>query len=150
MTIDARAAEDVDLAHLPARHLVSARLELAKPVVMAGTRVGARLYQGVLGGTLTGPRLTGTVVEHGGWIDTTAHEDGWAEITLRLLLHTDDHAVVEMVGSGTIEMTPEQRALLTVRFRVAHPNHSCLERAQAVAFAIPGRDEISLDVYALR
>jgi hypothetical protein len=62
----------------------------------------------ILGGTVEGPRLTGTVVPGGGdW--SIERGKGVIELDARYLLRADDGALIDIVNRGFYRVSPEYR-----------------------------------------
>ena len=66
---------------------------------MGAGRAGARRIIPIIGGTVTGPRLTGRLLNLGAdW--QTIFADGLAELDTRYAMETDDGATIEIVNYG--------------------------------------------------
>lgn len=66
---------------------------------MGAGRAGARRIIPIVGGTVTGPRLTGRILNVGAdW--QTLFADGLAELDTRYAMETDDGATIEIVNYG--------------------------------------------------
>ena len=72
-----------------------------------------RGFVGVLGGTISGPRLNGRVVPHSGGDWPTIKADHTAKFEARYLLEADDGTIIEMQNRG-----------------IRHGNKDVLERLQ--------------------
>ncbi|WP_157007450.1 DUF3237 domain-containing protein [Agromyces laixinhei] len=59
----------------------------------------------VSGGSVTGPRLNGTVLAGGG--DWAVERFGTAQLEARYLIHADDGAVIDILNRGYFRATPE-------------------------------------------
>ncbi len=103
----------------PTRPLMAPRLDLAFEVrvdVEPPVRVGGPSPHEVLsfvaitGGTVAGPRLTGTVLPGGG--DWYTDRDGTITLAARYLLRADDGAVIDVENRGFWRADPEVTALL--------------------------------------
>jgi hypothetical protein len=78
---------------------------LGEAVLVGPGPYGARRIREVLGGTVTGERIRGTVGTGGGdWLLTGA--DGHGRLDVRLTIHTDDGAHLYVQYFGVIEYTP--------------------------------------------
>ena len=82
---------------LPHRHLTTLRLDIdLAAIAVIGN---GRLVAPVAGGTFAGERLSGTVLPGGAdWVTQSA--DGNASIDVRLLLQTDDGAMLGLTYHG--------------------------------------------------
>ncbi len=66
---------------------------------MGSGRAGARRIIPIVGGTVTGPRLSGRILNVGAdW--QTIFADGLAELDTRYAMETDDGATIEIVNYG--------------------------------------------------
>lgn len=66
---------------------------------MGAGRAGARRIIPIVGGTVTGPRITGRILNIGAdW--QTLFADGLAELDTRYAMETDDGATIEIVNYG--------------------------------------------------
>ena len=66
---------------------------------MGAGRAGARRIIPIVGGTVTGPRLSGRILNVGAdW--QTIFADGLAELDTRYAMETDDGATIEIVNYG--------------------------------------------------
>jgi hypothetical protein len=117
--------------------------------VGSGTFVGAvptgmRLIVDILGGTFSGPRLSGTVLRSGAdWALMTA--DGYARLDLRFTLLTNDGASIYVQAHGLLEVNDavNQRAgnptefgdcyfMTQLRFETGAPAYAWLNSRFAV------------------
>jgi hypothetical protein len=81
----------------------TATAKLKQPLMIGPGPQGVRLYIEVGEGSLTGPRLNGTVLPGGGdWVLVGA--DGWCRVDVRTQFETDDGAVIYGQFFGLIEM----------------------------------------------
>ena len=80
-------------------HVCDLSVEL-DPITEMGTgRAGARRIIPIVGGTVSGPRLSGTILNLGAdW--QTIFADGLAELDTRYAMRTDDGAIIEIVNYG--------------------------------------------------
>jgi hypothetical protein len=79
--------------------LFTISLKANKPQTLGKTPVGDRRVVAVAGGSFEGPRLKGTVEEGGSdWI--LARPDGSLQLNVRLVLKTDDGALIGMTYQG--------------------------------------------------
>jgi hypothetical protein len=149
------------LPALPLEHVFDATVTLGKPVEL-GTRDGARQrFVPITGGTVAGPRLTGTVMSGGG--DRQAiHGDGLIEIAARYLIRAADGTVIGIENPGVRVASPEIIARLTAgedldpalyyfrttpRFDVADGPHGWMRRSVFVAQGVRHPDTVVLRVW---
>ena len=87
------------MAELRTAHLFTLSLEVAGMQPIGATPVGDRRVGLVAGGRFTGPRLSGTVLPGGSdWI--LLRPDGATTLDVRIVLQTDDGAVIGMTYRG--------------------------------------------------
>jgi len=132
---------------------MNSRLLMTLQVAVAGAeKVGAvpcgtRVIAPIASGDFEGPRLRGKVLPGGSdW--TLLRSDGVLELDLRLVLETDDGALIQMTSFGLRHGPPEVIAALargervdpstyyfrtTPRFETAHPRYAFLNRLLAVS-----------------
>ena len=80
-------------------HVCDLEVALAPIREMGPGRAGQRRIIPIVGGTVTGPRLQGRILDVGAdW--QTIFQDGLAELDTRYAMETDDGAVIELVDFG--------------------------------------------------
>lgn len=81
------------------RHLCDARIELGPPLEFGDAPVGRRRIIPIIGGSVTGERLSGTILSGGAdW--QTVFADGSAELDTRYMIETHDGAVIDIRNFG--------------------------------------------------
>jgi hypothetical protein len=114
------------------------------PLDVGSSSWGTRLVAPVLGGTVAGPRLNGTIRPFGAdWGIVRA--DNCLELNVRLLIDTDDGALIHTYYSGLVPMTQEETDQLlagsisealdffvTPRFETGDERYTWLTRLLAV------------------
>ena len=133
----------------------------ATPEVIGETPESLKVDWFVAGGTVSGPRLRGTVRPDGGdWM--TIRPDGIGILDIHATWKTEDGALIDMNPSGVLELGAHgyqdflqkrlpERAPLTVapRFLTAHPKYQWLNRLQCFGVGevnIPQRI-VAYDIY---
>lgn len=117
-----------------------------QPIDVGKTSIGQRLIYHASHGEFSGERLRGRVLPGGGeWF--LQSDEGLGQIDVRLLLETDDGALVYMRYSGVMEYNEavlaaigegrstefgDNRFLTHVRFECSHPDYAWLSRTIAV------------------
>ncbi len=105
---------------------------------------GTRLICPVVRGTVEGPKIKGVARPFGAdW--SLLRADGCIELDVRLVLETDDGALIHVEYRGVIDLTLEQLDRLrsgravggmkihtAPRFETAHPDYAWLNRIQAI------------------
>ena len=131
---------------LPVDFLFTMHATLAAPVVVADAPHGTRVVVGVTGGTVVGPRVTGTLHAAGGdWV--TLRKDGTALLDVRITISTNDGAVICMTYQGILGA--DRIARVAPLFLAADDRYAWLNEVQAVAIGTPGVNEVTYKVYAL-
>ena len=114
------------------------------PVPIGPAAWGTRLIFPLVRGTAEGPKLKGTVRPFGAdWAIIRA--DNCLELDVRLIVETDDGALIHVEYRGVIDLTKEQVEQLlsgqavedmkihtAPRFETSHPDYVWLNRIQAV------------------
>ena len=137
------------VTELPVEFLFTMHLQLAKPVVLPDGPHGTRVFVTVLGGSVNGPGIAGTVVPSSGADWVTVRADGHSQLDVRLLITTDDDAVISMEYRGVLDTGPERRPRTAPLFQTSHERYRWLNNVQAVAIGTPGKNEVTYEVYAL-
>ncbi len=136
------------------------------PVPIGPAAWGTRLIFPIVRGTVEGPELKGTVRPFGAdWAIIRA--DNCLELDVRLIVETDDGALIHVEYRGVIDLTQEQvdqllngeavegmKIQTAPRFETAHPDYVWLNRIQAVGCGsgeVVGEElKIMYSWYALR
>jgi hypothetical protein len=129
------------------RLLMTLQAEVAAAQKLGEGPCGSRVIVPIASGHFEGPRLRGNVLPGGGdW--TLLRRDNVLELDLRLMLETDDGALIEMRSFGLRHGPPEVLAALargesvdastyyfrtTPRFETGHPKYAFLNRLLAAA-----------------
>lgn len=92
-------------------HLCDVRADVAPPVVVGRGPAGERRIVPILGGAVTGPRLSGDILP-GGADYQLIRPDGVAEIEARYALRLSDGTLVYVVNRGLRHAAPEDMARL--------------------------------------
>jgi len=124
---------------------------------------GERRYVPLLGGTVAGPELEGTIVE-GGVDWQVARADGALDIGAHYVIRTPDEALIEVQSNGLRHGPPEVMARLAageavgrdayffrtlMRFTTGHPAWLHLNKVMAVASGERQARQVVLDVWRL-
>lgn len=117
---------------------------VTKGVVPNGPQ-GTRVVVDASSGTFEGERLRGTVSGPGGdWV--TARADGSLLLDVRLLLHTDDGAVIYMEYKG-IGLDGATKITTAPLFQTGDERYTWLNHVVAVARGASGGGKVTYDVY---
>ena len=98
------------MKELESRHLFTVSIELHPTIEMGDTPAGKRRIFSVAGGAFTGERIHGTILPVIGSDLLLVRGDGSAQQDVRLLLQTDDGAIVLMTYRGVRHATDEVNA----------------------------------------
>jgi hypothetical protein len=98
---------------LRSRPLFRLTLTLHPTIDLGQTPLGGRRIFPVSGGRFEGDRLRGVALPHGGSDYLLARADGSFQQDVRLLLQTDDDAVIAMTYRGVRTCTQEVQARIT-------------------------------------
>jgi len=130
---------------LSVEHLFTLTATTRRAATISGGPQGTRVVVDASSGTFEGPKMKGTVNGPGGdWV--TRRPDGSAVLDVRLLLETDDGAVILMQYKGIL--TDGGARLRTAPlFETGDERYAWLNTAQAVALGAVGDGNITYDVY---
>lgn len=135
---------------------------VAKPLIVGAAPGGERRIVPILGGTVTGPRMAGTILP-GGADHQLIRPDGVTEIVARYTLQLDDGALVYVVNRGLRHAAPEDMARLLrgepvpperVYFRTApvfetaSPAHAWLHRRLFLGYGERQPESVRVRIYA--
>ena len=142
----------------------SIRVHVAAPIELGPIDGGSRRFIPIIGGDVSGPGLTGTVLAGGGdW--QTVQDGGVTQIEARYFLKASDGAIIEVANPGVRVGTPDVIARLsageevdpadyyfstTPTFKVADGPHDWLRRSVFIGRAIRLPALVLLDLYAVR
>jgi hypothetical protein len=145
-------------------HAFTLHVEVGEPQEQ-GNIDGRRVrFVPITGGTITGPRLTGTVMAGGGdW--QALHGDGLTEVNTRYALKAADGTVIDIVNPGVRVASAEVSARLargepvdpalyyfrsTPRFTVGEGPHAWLRRTVFVGHGIRRPRDVEIQVFAVQ
>lgn len=144
-------------------HAFSIAAEVAPAIEVGATPLGERRLIPILGGEVTGPRLTGKVLP-GGTDYQSIRDPGLADIHARYVIETPGGARIYVENTGIRRGPPDLVARLrrgetvdasqiyfrTVpRFETAAPDHLWLMRSIFVCIGTRLPDRVLLDIYEL-
>ena len=138
-----------DVTALNVEFLFHLHATLDAPAVVPGGPHGTRVIVGINGGTVTGPKVNGTVAHLGAdWL--TMRADGTAQLDVRALIQTDDGAVIHTHYRGI--MAPGDggpRITTAPLFETGDERYAWLNGVQAIAVGSPGQGTVDYDVYRI-
>lgn len=146
---------------LDLRHLADLTVELGPPLELGDSPRGRRRIIPIIGGEVTGERLSGRVLDGGAdW--QTVFEDGSAELDTRYMIETADGAVIDIRNFGYRHGPPDVLAALargeavdpkayymrtTPRFETGDPRYAWLNRLIAVGTGERLKAAVKLTLY---
>jgi hypothetical protein len=137
------------------------RAELANILDVGKAPLGHRRVVNILGGTVTGARMTGRVLPGGADWQIVA-PDGMADLHARYTLESDAGALVQVESKGMRHAPADILARLgrgedvdpslyyfrtVMRFETAHPTTAWLNKIMAIARGARERNAVKLEVY---
>ncbi len=107
------------MTELKSRHLFAITMKLPPTLELGDTPAGNRRVFTVSGGEFTGDRLRGEVLPQAGSDLLLVRADGSSQQDVRLILRTNDGALILMTYRGVRHASPEVNARITNGERVA-------------------------------
>jgi hypothetical protein len=143
--------------------LTQIRCEVGALVSLGVAKHGERRYVPLLGGTASGPELSGRIVEGG--VDWQINRsDGVLDIAAHYVIRADDGALIEVQSDGMRHGAPDVMARLThgepvagqeyffrtlIRFTTGAPQWLHLNKVMALAVGQRQASLVLLDVYRI-
>ncbi len=142
-------------------HVADFSVTVDAPVAIGETGQGLRRIVPILGGTVTGPRLSGEILP-GGADFQVIQADGYTTLEARYVLRLDDGALIYVVNNGIRFGPPEVMARImrgdivdpalvyfrTVpRFETAAPSYQWLTRPLFLASGARHPDRVEITVF---
>ena len=124
-------------------------LQLGAPAVMGGTPTGTFVVAEIASGRFEGERLQATVKgsANADWL--TIGGDGSAALDVRILLETDDGALIYMQYAGRIDLAT-QTAFAGPLFQTGDERYLWLNGIQAVAKGQTDSQTLVYDIHEVR
>lgn len=133
---------------LPVEFLFSITAQTNMSGIIANGPAGTRVVVDASTGTFEGPKIKGIVKGPAGdWV--TVRADGVMKLDVRLLLETDDGAIILMQYTG-IGIDGGANIRTTPLFETGDERYAFLNSIQGVAHGSVGDGSVTYDVYALR
>ena len=133
---------------LPVEFVFSLTANTNMAGIIANGPSGTRVVIDASDGTFEGPKMKGIVKGPGGdW--ATVRPDGVLQLDVRVLLETDDGAVILMQYKG-IGIDGAANIRTAPLFETGDERYAWLNSIQAVAHGSVGEGNVTYDVYALR
>lgn len=143
------------------RHATDLVVQLSRPHEMGDCPAGTRRIIPIVGGTATGPLLSGRILPIGAdW--QTVSTDGIADLDARYAIETAEGAVIEVVSKGIRHASAEVHARIaageqvdpreyymrsSIRLESGHPEYRWVNRALFLAHGGKVGNTVHLSVY---
>jgi len=111
------------MTELKSRHLFTLTIQLHPTQLLGDTPAGNRRIVPVSGGEFIGERLRGEVLPHAGSDLLLQRADGSYQQDVRLVLRTDDEAMILMTYRGVRHASPEANARIARGEQVASSDY---------------------------
>ena len=133
---------------LPVEFLFAITADTNLAGIIANGPSGTRVVVEASGGTFEGPKMKGIVKPPGGdWV--VVRPDGVMQLDVRILLETDDGAVILMQYQG-IGVDGGENIRTAPLFETGDERYAWLNSVQAVAHGSVGEGNVTYNVFALR
>jgi hypothetical protein len=130
---------------LPVEHLFTITAGTQTAGLLKDGPHGTRVVVGVTGGTFEGPRLKGTIKGPGGdW--ATLRPDGSGRLDVRLLLETEDGALILMHYSGVFAQGASYIRSAPL-FETGDERYAWINDVLSIGLGSIGDGEVTYDVY---
>lgn len=142
-------------------HATDLVVELSRPHEMGNCPLGTRRIIPIVGGSASGPLLSGRILPFGAdW--QTVSEDGIADLDARYAIETTDGAVIEVISQGIRHASPEVHARIAageqvdpaeyymrtaIRLESGSPAYEWVNRALFIAHGGKVGNTVRLAVY---
>lgn len=142
-------------------HACDLVVELSRPHEMGGCASGTRRIIPIVGGSASGPRISGRILNVGAdW--QTVSTNGVAELDARYAIETADGAVIEVVSRGIRHASAEVAARIAagenvptseyymrtaIRLDSGHPDHAWVNSSLFIATGGKVGSTVRLSVY---
>lgn len=131
---------------LPVEHLCSVSLDIGSHDFIKDGPQGSKVIAMIAGGTVTGKRLTGKVVENSGGDWVTIGPKGEMRLDVRFLVRTDDDALIYVTYTGLLN---DGRALSAPLFETDDERYRWLNSVQGIGVGSAGADGVNYEFYTL-
>ena len=152
------------MTELKSRHLCTITMKLAPTLELGDTPAGKRRVFTVLSGQFAGDRLRGGVLAQAGSDLLLVRQDGSSQQDVRLILRTDDGALILMTYRGVRHASEEVNARIargeqvppsdyylrtTPFFETSSPKYTWLNKIVSVAVGQRQTDGVSYEVFEI-
>jgi hypothetical protein len=152
------------MKELKSRHLITINIKLPPTLELGDTPAGNRRVFSVSGGEFTGDRLRGEVLPQAGSDLLLVGADGSSRQDVRLILCTDDGALILMTYRGIRYASPEVNSRIARGEQVEHteyylrtapffetssPKYAWLNRIVSVGMGERHKDGVAYEVFEI-
>ena len=134
---------------LTSRHLFTLTMSLDPVLELGDTPAGTRRVFTVANGTFTGERLRGEVLPQASSDLLLVRADGSAQQDVRLILRTDDGALILMTYRGVRHASPEYYLRTAPFFETSSSKYEWVNRIVSVATGQRRPDGVDYDVFEI-
>jgi Protein of unknown function (DUF3237) len=142
-------------------HTADLHVLIAPPIAIGETHEGLRRVIPIIGGTIKGPRLSGTVLAAGADYQLI-RSDGYTTLEARYVVRLDDGVLIYVVNTGVRFGPPSTMARIangevvdpadvyfrtTPRFETASPSHQWLTRPLFLATGARYPNHVEITVF---
>jgi hypothetical protein len=106
--------------------------QLRRPFVLEGTPAGTRMIFELESGWIEGDRINAKLVGSSGADWLTVGPDGTGTLDVRMLVETDDGALVFITYNGRVDLTDPVHVYSAPRFETGDERYLWLNKIQAV------------------
>lgn len=137
-----------NLSSLPVNFLFRLEVAASNPLMIPDGPQGSRLIIAADSGTFEGPKIQGSIVAGAGAEYAVVRSDGSMLADVRLVLQTDDGALILMSYNGIVSVDGEAMTIRTApRFETGDERYNWLNKVQAVGLGAPLEGGVGYDVY---
>lgn len=142
-------------------HSANVTIHVGAPITIGETHEGLRRVVPILGGSIAGPRLSGTILSAGADYQVI-RPDGYTTLDARYVARLDDGAMIYIINTGVRFGPPEVMACIargepvdpadvyfrtTPRFETGSPDYQWLTRPLFLATAARHADRVEVSVF---
>jgi hypothetical protein len=134
------------LTALPVQHLFSAHLDIGTPSYVRNGPEGTKIIVAITGGTISGERVSGTIVPNSGGDWVSVGPTGAMRIDVRFTILTDDDATIYISYRGVLQ---GRRALCGPLFETGDERYAWLNASQGIGIGQSDEAGVDYDFYLL-
>ena len=131
---------------LPVQHLFTIHLDIDPHHIIANGPEGTKLVAPIRGGTVSGGRVSGTVIEHSGGDWVSIGPKGEMRIDVRFSIRTDDDTLIYVSYRGVLNGGDAKAAPL---FETGAEQYAWLNALQGIGLGTAAAGGVDYEFYAL-